>query len=119
MGPKVLLAAIAFMGICIASPMFLANGLQLGSYAKSPQEVQIARGSSAMVAGGRARLYYAGGKTGEDFEIRCSEETAYSTGKSATGCGVSAEHIGAAFVKGKPAGTFRIIWPAKQPPARL
>ncbi len=61
----------------IGTPFFIAKNLQLGSFAKSPQEVKMSLGSTATVAGGRASLWFAGGDTGADFEIRCKEQQTY------------------------------------------
>jgi hypothetical protein len=72
-------------------------------------------GGVAIVGGGRAKLWCAGGDTGGDFEIECKSERRFvqpSTGESYDACGVSVEFLGLEEAKaGKlPKAKYRITW---------
>jgi hypothetical protein len=60
----------------IGGPILIANHLQLGSYAKSPQTVELGLGSSVLVGGGRAKLWFAQVDMGPMVEVSCRKQTA-------------------------------------------
>lgn len=111
----IMVAAILLM---VATPLYIAKNLQLGGYAKSPQEATIRLGQTATVAGGRARIWYAGGDTGGDFEIKCKDESRYiqpAKGEVYEGCKVNVSLIEITEPKGNgvPKAKFRIEWDQK------
>ncbi len=50
---------------------FFAWFNKLGDFAKSPQTVEMNMGTTAFVAGGRARLWFAGDEMGPSVEVQC------------------------------------------------
>ncbi len=104
--------------LMVANPLSIAKNLQLGGYAKSPQEATIRLGQTVTVAGGRAHIWYAGGDTGGDFEIKCKDESRYiqpEKGEVYEGCKVRVSLIDIKEPKGRgvPKAKFRIEWDQK------
>ena len=103
-------AIILAMGV----PFFISHHLQLGSNAKSPQEVKMSLGSTAVIAGGRAKLWFAGGNTGGDFEVSCSKESQYfqpeDTETAHSACGVDVILVKVHDEKAPPKATFKVTW---------
>lgn len=112
MSNKVIVFFVFAFILTASVPFFIARNLQLGSYAKSPQHVTIPLGGSALIAGGKAKLWFAGGDTGGDFEVRCASETRYfqpaiDEGCQACGVTVSLEKI----EEGRPTrASFLVTW---------
>ncbi|MBX3119221.1 MAG: hypothetical protein KF784_09160 [Fimbriimonadaceae bacterium] len=77
MGSKLVIILVGAVLFTVAVPFFAAKRLQLGTFAKSPQVATMTLGSTVVIAGGRAKLWYAGGDTGGDFEIQCSKGAKY------------------------------------------
>jgi hypothetical protein len=109
--------AAMFVVACLVLgvPFYMAKNLQLGSYAKSPQEVEMSLGSTALIGGGRAHLWYAGGDTGGDFEVRCRTERRYfqpEIGETYEACKVSVELLKIQEPDGgrPPRARFRVTW---------
>lgn len=73
MHPKLMIACLAGCALAIGAPLFLASQLQLGGYAKSPQIVELNMGQSALVAGGRAKLWFAAADMGAQIEVSCKK----------------------------------------------
>ena len=99
--------------LTVAVPLFVAKQMQLGSYAKSPQEVRVGLGSTVVVAGGRAKIWFAGGQTGGDFEVSCSKDSRYfqpaHTEEPVQACGITVELK--KIDEGRPAkATFKVSW---------
>src|SRR5512141_3258664 len=110
---NVVLMMIALL-LTMSVPFFIAKNLQLGTYAKSPQEVKVSLGQSALVGGGRAKLWYIGGDTGGDFELKCksgAERFQPERGEQYEACGVTVELI--EVVDGgarAPQATYKVTW---------
>ncbi len=107
----VVLMVVAVL-LTIATPMFIARNLQLGDHAKSPQEAQVRLASTVVVAGGRARIWFAGGTTGGDFEIQCGSDSKYVMPEFETkyeGCGIQVELLEIMDTV-PPKGKFRVTW---------
>lgn len=104
---------LAVLGL-IAVPLFVSKNLQLGSTARSPQTVEMILGSTAVVAGGRAKIWYAGGDTGGDFEIQCSRGKHYFQAmidEPREGCGVKVTWTKLEQMGTKPSrATFKVEW---------
>lgn len=89
---RVLIFGIIGFACTIGVPLFIANQLQLGTNAKSPQTVEIPLGGRVLIGGGRGKLWFAGGSSGGEFEIECRRETQYiapEPGKTYQGCGMT------------------------------
>lgn len=76
MGTKIWVYLIGMMAAGIGLPMLLAYQLKLGDFAKSPQEVRLNLGGSLVVAGGRAKIWFAQVDLAPTVEISCAKETA-------------------------------------------
>ncbi|MBI5706784.1 MAG: hypothetical protein HZC36_07310 [Armatimonadetes bacterium] len=76
MGTKIWVYLIGMMAAGIGLPMLLAYQLKLGDFAKSPQEVRLNLGGSLVVAGGRAKIWFAQVDPAPTLEISCAKETA-------------------------------------------
>lgn len=114
MGPRtVVLAAIAVF-LAMGTPFFIAHHLKLGQYAQSPQTVKLALGGTAVVAGGRAKLWYAGDRTGADVEIRCRAETKMfepgQVGDTCDACGIHVELVELDDRSAPPRATYKVSW---------
>jgi hypothetical protein len=76
----------------LGAPYYVAYQLQLGDFAKSPQTVEINLGTTALVAGGRAKLWFASVDIGPSIEVSCKKEKSFfEVSKSAPSeevCGV-------------------------------
>lgn len=72
-------AIVGVFGVLVAIgiPFYLASQMGIGSYAKSPQIIEIPLKSKRLIAGGRAKLWYAGGPSGTDFQISCTKDGRY------------------------------------------
>jgi hypothetical protein len=110
-------AIVAIFGVLvvIAMPFYFASQLQVGSYAKSPQTVQVTLGAKRMVAGGRATLWYAGGNTKGEYMVSCKKDGLYvhsQPNETITACGMQVTLIQPSDGKGTK-GTFRVEWPPK------
>lgn len=109
---RVLIFGVIGFACTIGVPLFIANQLQLGTNAKSPQTVEIPLGGRVLIGGGRGKLWFAGGDTGADFEVECRKESQYirpEPGKAYQGCGMM---IWLKDVKPTqpPRAVFRIEW---------
>lgn len=107
--------AVAAIVLTVGVPFYIAKTLQLGNYAKSPQEVTISLGGSATIAGGRAKLWFAGGDTGGDFEVSCAGEQRYfgsDRGDENLACGVNVRLLGVEEAGPSPVSRakFRVTW---------
>lgn len=112
MGPRTIGIFILAVIFTIGVPLFISNNLQLGGNAKSPQEATIVLGSTTIIAGGKAKLWYAGGDTGGDFEISCQKEQKYfrpEPGEINMACEVGVELLKVGEST-PPRATFRITW---------
>ncbi|MCC7230408.1 MAG: hypothetical protein IT203_08425 [Fimbriimonadaceae bacterium] len=112
MGPRTIGLSILAVILTIGVPLFVSKHLQLGGNAKSPQEATLILGSTTIIAGGRAKLWYAGGDTGGDFEIRCQNEQKYfrpEPGEVESACKVDVELLNV-NESTPPRATFRITW---------
>lgn len=76
MGTKIWVYLIGMLAAGVGLPMLLAYQLKLGDFAKSPQEVQLNLGGSIMVAGGKAKIWFAQVDPAPTVEISCAKETA-------------------------------------------
>lgn len=66
------------LAACVAtvgSMILVASMQQFGDFAKSPQTVVLNMGTQALVAGGKANLWFASVETGAVLEVRCARET--------------------------------------------
>lgn len=61
----------------VATLLFIARSGQFGDYAKSPQTVELAVGSSRLVAGGRAKIWFGEVQMDPMVEISCKDGTRY------------------------------------------
>lgn len=110
-------AIVGVFGVLIAIgvPFFLVSQMELGSYAKSPQTVEIPLGSRRIVAGGKAKIWFAGGSTGSEFEISCSKDGRYvlpQPKEKYDACGI---HVTLVDIDDKeadrpPKASFKIEW---------
>lgn len=108
----VILAIFAVI-LTVGTPFFIARNLQLGSYAKSPQEVRLSLGGRATIAGGRAKLWYAGGDTGSDFEIEGRQSSRYfrpEDNQTCEACGVEVKVLEVDTSGPVPKARFRVTW---------
>jgi hypothetical protein len=71
------MSILAFMVLGLGIPYLVAHNLKLGDIAKSPQTVEIAMGGSVIVAGGKAKLWFAAIDLGPQIEIKCGKEAAF------------------------------------------
>ncbi len=112
MGNRATIFIVVGLVATIGVPFYIARQLALGEYAKSPQTVRLMLGSTAIIAGGRAKLWFAGGNTGGDFEVRCNSERRYfepTIGEGCQACDVIVELQ--KVEEGRPTyGTFRVTW---------
>lgn len=113
------LALIATL-LTVGVPLFIAKSFQLGGYAKSPQTALLRVGQRALVGGGRAKLWCAGGDTGADFELANSKGTHYFRpvkGQIYEACGVKVEWIDSTMPEGREVqkARYRITWENKAP----
>lgn len=113
MNRVVLFGVIGFL-VTIVGPLYFVNQLQLGKNAKSPQTLKITQGEVGLIGGGRAKLWYAGGHTGGDFEVSCPKETRYISpekDKDYQGCGLRIRFLDVKLKDGFPSkATYRIEW---------
>jgi len=101
--------------VVIALPFYFASQLQVGNYAKSPQTIQMPLGAKRMVAGGRAKIWYAGGVSRAEYMISCKKDGLYvyaEPNEVSTACGLQVTLKKAAEAKGSK-GTFLVEWPPK------
>lgn len=75
MGHRAAIFAIAAALLCVAVPLFIARTQQLGSFAKSPQRIEMVVGSSKLIAGGRAKMWFSSVDLGVNVEVSCKEGT--------------------------------------------
>lgn len=97
--------------VIIGLPFYFASQLQVGSYAKSPQTVEMKIGAKRMIAGGRAKLWYAGGPTGSEYQISCKKDGMYvhpQKGEQYIACGVKVTLLRPAEDSGT--GAFKVEW---------
>lgn len=112
MGPRTIGFFVLALIFTIGVPLFISKNLQLGGNAKSPQEATMILGSTTIIAGGKAKLWYAGGDTGGDFEIRCQKEQKYfrpEAGDISSACEVNVELLKVSDTAPQRA-TFRVTW---------
>lgn len=55
--------------------LFFAWHNRLGDFAKSPQTVEMGLGSTSIVAGGRAKLWFASVDLGPQVEVSCKKQS--------------------------------------------
>lgn len=116
MGRKLVPTMVLGILLMVSAPLFIAKNLQLGGFARSPQEVTMSLGSRVVVAGGRAKLWYAGGDTGADFEIQTQKGSQYfqpSSGESYEAYGVTVELIELKIDENgnkPPKAKFKVSW---------
>lgn len=114
MGPRTVVLALFGVLLAMGVPFFVSHHLQLGARAKSPQEATVTLGGKVVVAGGRAKLWFAGGVSGADFEVSCSKETKYfqpdGPGSTHSACGIDVEFVEVNDENGPLRGKFKITW---------
>lgn len=76
MGTKIWFYLFGMLAAGVGLPMLLAYQLKLGDFAKSPQEVKLSLGGSLVVAGGRAKIWFAQVDRTPMVEISCTKESA-------------------------------------------
>lgn len=111
------------VGLAIAGvgPLaFFAWHNKLGDLAKSPQTVEMNLGTTSIVAGGRAKLWFASVDYGTNVEVSCKgQRHMFELGEEASDevCGirVRAVKLHELELKGYPAlrATFEVTWDAK------
>ncbi len=74
-GIRAWIICVATLGVGVGGPWFFAKQLKLGDFAKSPQTVEMMLGSSILVGGGRAKLWFAQVDSGASVEVSCRKET--------------------------------------------
>ncbi len=75
MNARTWLFILGIFAMGVGMPVLVAYNLRLGEFAKSPQTVELMLGSSILVAGGRAKIWFAQVDMGPTIEINCRKET--------------------------------------------
>ncbi len=101
--------------IAIGIPFYLASQMGIGTYATSPQTLEVPLGSKKLIGGGRAKLWFAGGSSGGDFEISCKNDAWYLSpepNEEYEACRVKVKLLKVHQPKGKSPsrGEFLVTW---------
>lgn len=115
MGKKWIVLLVAFAVAVVGTPLFIVRQLESSDEARNPHSLELPAGASTLIAGGKAKLWYACGESGREFEVESREKRRYvrETEKQpiAEISGIRVELLALENQDGwAPTAKFRISW---------